>query len=309
MTENYGAHYPVFHEEVIECFSSVDNIDSGFIADLTFGAGGHSSLMASKLKGATVLGIDQDLEALNNARAKYPELIENKNIILHQMNFEDFPEYWRANYSGNKLLGAVLDLGVSSHQFDSEKRGFSFRFDAPLDMRMNSTDPSQVTAADVINSYTEDELEKVFREYGEEKLSRRIAAQIVEQRSLKKMTTTKELEELVFHCYPKKWRYGRTHPATRVFQALRIEVNEELKVLENVLPKLLDILSVGGRIFVISFHSLEDRIVKNIFRDAFRKNKGCFNLLTKRPLLPTQKEMSENARSRSAKLRMIEKLG
>lgn len=305
----YGEHYPVFHQECIDCFLEIPNICEGYIADFTFGAGGHSSMLATKVKPLKVLGVDQDDQALDNARKTYSDLIESGSLELLKMNFIQFPQYWSENLSDKKLLGAVLDLGVSSHQFDTAERGFSFREDGPLDMRMNFSDESIPTAADILRDYDVDELEHIFRHYGEEKLSKRIAETIVEKRSLENLTTTKQLEEIVFHCYPKKWRYGRTHPATKVFQALRIEVNSELKVLEDVLPPLLENLEVGGRVFVISFHSLEDRIVKNVFRDISRARKGEFRLLTKRPLLPTEQELSENKRSRSAKLRMIERIG
>ena len=308
--KNYGDHYSVFHQESIDCFLKVDNIESGVIADLTFGGGGHSKLMIDCVRPKKVIGVDQDDQALNNGQIKYQEDIEASRLELLKMNFSEFPRYWRDNYSSNeKLLGAILYLGVSSHQFDNAMRGFSFQHNGPLDMRMNSTNESIPTAADIINSYTVDQLEQVFRDYGEEKFSKRIAEAIVDQRSHENLTTTKQLEEVVFHCYPKKWRYGRTHPATRVFQALRIEVNSELKVIENVLPDLLENLAVGGRVFVISFHSLEDRIVKNVFRDISRARKQEFKLLTKRPLVPTEQEMNENRRSRSAKLRMIERIG
>ena len=305
----YGSHYSVFHQESIDCFSEIEDISNGYIADLTFGGGGHSRLMIENVKPKKVLGVDQDEQALENARQKYSSFIQDNKLELLKMNFASFPKYWRENCSDNKLMGAILDLGVSSHQFDKAERGFSFQHDGPLDMRMNFTDDSIATAADIVNNYDADELEHIFRVYGEEKLAKRIAEAIVEQRSHEKLTTTKKLEEIVFHCYPKKWRYGRTHPATRVFQALRIEVNSELKVLENVLPDLLENLAIGGRVFVISFHSLEDRIVKNIFRDISRQRKKEFQLLTKRPLVPTEQEMSENRRSRSAKLRMIERIG
>lgn len=309
MTGSYRSHYPVFHRECLDFFSRIPNLSEGFLADLTFGGGGHSQLFLSQLNPLKVLGVDQDEQAQKNAQEKYKNFINKNKLELIKMNFSQFPNYWNTQYSDKKLLGIILDLGVSSHQFDSGERGFSFRQDAPLDMRMDLTNSSIPKAEDIINHYSQEDLIKVFRDYGEERFAFSISQKILEQRSLKKITRTKELEEIVFHCYPKKWRYGRTHPATKIFQALRIEVNQELKVLEDTLPQLLNLLSKGGYILAISFHSLEDRIVKNIFRKNFRENREKFKIHTKKPLVPSPLELDENPRSRSAKLRVLEKIG
>lgn len=201
-----------------------------------------------------------------------------------------------------------MDLGVSSHQFDKMERGFSFRADAPLDMRMNYSDSRIPTAADLLNTLTEKEIADLIFNYGEERLSRKIAARIVELRQKEKIHSTGQVEDICFHAYPAKDRHGKLHPATRTFQALRIAVNEELKVLENTLPKLLPYLAEGGVIAVISFHSLEDRIVKHTFKEIVEKKDFPAIILTKKPLTATEEELSENSRSRSAKLRILQRV-
>jgi 16S rRNA (cytosine1402-N4)-methyltransferase len=200
-----------------------------------------------------------------------------------------------------------MDLGVSSHQFDKMERGFSFRADAPLDMRMNHGDNSKPTAADLLNTLSEKEIADLLFTYGEERLSRRIAAKICELRLTKKIETTSELEDICFHAYPAKDRHQKTHPATRSFQALRIAVNDELRVLENTIPKLLPYLSEGGVLAIISFHSLEDRIVKHTFKEILEKQDFPVTILTKKPLTATEEELSINSRSRSAKLRILQR--
>lgn len=206
-----------------------------------------------------------------------------------------------------KLAGILMDLGVSSHQFDKMERGFSFRADAPLDMRMNYGDPNTPTAADLLNSLSEKEIADLIFQYGEDRLSRKIAARICEQREKKKIETTGEIENICFHAYPPNQRHGGIHPATRTFQALRIAVNDELRVLENTLPKLLPYLAQGGVLAVISFHSLEDRIVKHTFKEIVEKEDFPATILTKKPLTATEEELSENSRSRSAKLRLLQR--
>jgi 16S rRNA (cytosine1402-N4)-methyltransferase len=223
------------------------------------------------------------------------------------MNFSDFPDWCEKHQMHGKFAGILMDLGVSSHQFDKMERGFSFRADAPLDMRMNYTDPGIPSAADLLNSLSETEIADIIYRYGEERLSRRIAAKIVEKRNEKKIETTSELEDICFHAYPARERHGRIHPATRTFQALRIAVNQELTVLENTLPKLLPFLAPGGVLAVISFHSLEDRIVKHTFKDLMENQGIPATILTKKPITASDKELSENSRSRSAKLRLIQR--
>jgi 16S rRNA (cytosine1402-N4)-methyltransferase len=234
-------------------------------------------------------------------------VMEGVNLIY--TNYESFPKWVAENKPELKFTGILMDLGVSSHQFDTFERGFSFRSDAPLDMRMDYKNDDVGTAADILNNYDEEDIANLIFKYGEERLSRRIAAEIVERRKEEPITRTKQLEDICFHAYPKKMRFGKTHPATRTFQALRIAVNDELGVLENTLQGLFDILDVGGTLAVISFHSLEDRIVKHKFKEIFQTDKNIAKILSKRPILPSEDEVLENKRSRSAKLRLIKKLG
>jgi len=201
-----------------------------------------------------------------------------------------------------------MDLGVSSHQFDQFERGFSFRADAPLDMRMAYDNDDILTASQILNEYEEEDIANLIFKYGEERLTRRIAAAIVEARQEGNITTTKELENICFHAYPKRERHKKAHPATRTFQALRIAVNDELGVLESTIEKLFGLLDKGGVLGIISFHSLEDRIAKHKFKEIFQTDKSIAKILTKRPLLPSEGEVGENKRSRSAKLRFIQKL-
>ena len=224
------------------------------------------------------------------------------------MNYEEFPSWIEANKPELKFHGILMDLGVSSHHFDKFDRGFSFREDAPLDMRMDFQNERLYTAAEVLNTFDEEDIADIIFKYGEERLSRRIAKNIVEARSDKKIETTKELENICFHAYPVSQRHKKTHPATKTFQALRIFVNRELEVLENTLEKLYDLLLPGGVLAVISFHSLEDRIAKHKFKEIFQINKKTAKILTKKPVYPSESELSENSRSRSAKLRVLQKL-
>jgi 16S rRNA (cytosine1402-N4)-methyltransferase len=223
------------------------------------------------------------------------------------MNFVKFPEWCAQNQMQGKFAGILMDLGVSSHQFDKMERGFSFRADAPLDMRMNYGDSDTPTAADLLNTLSEKEIADILFTYGEERLSRRIASKICEFRATKKIETTGEIEDIIFHCYPPKDRHGKTHPATRSFQALRIAVNDELRVLEDTLPKLLPYIAEGGVLAVISFHSLEDRIVKHTFKEMMEKPDFPVTILTKKPLTATDEELFNNSRSRSAKLRLLKR--
>jgi len=199
--------------------------------------------------------------------------------------------------------GILLDLGVSMLQFSSPERGFSFRLEAPLNMRMDKR--AQITAFDLVNNLSQEELANLIYTFGEERFSRRIARVIVEQRRMQPIATTVQLAELVSAALPARERYRRIHPATRTFMALRIAVNRELEVLTSVLPEALDMLAPGGRLCVLSFHSLEDRIVKHVFRSAAKL--GTVTLVAKKPLLPQESEIAYNPRSRSAKLRVVEK--
>lgn len=308
MTE-YLSHYSVMLTECLDALK-LGAKESGSLnfADLTFGAGGHTFALSDQVDGSIVYSVDQDPDALKNGQAEIDRRGKNQTINLLSMNFECFPAWAKEKGLERKFAGILMDLGVSSHQFDKMERGFSFRADAPLDMRMNYHDRGTPTAADLLNSLPEKEIADLIFNFGEERLSRKIASRICEFRQKKKFETTGELEDICFHAYPPKDRHGKTHPATRTFQALRIAVNEELRVLERTLPPLLDLLADGGTLAVISFHSLEDRIVKHTFKDILEKQEIPVTILTKKPITATDEELSENSRSRSAKLRIIQRV-
>lgn len=305
----YLSHYSVMLKECLDAMELGSRASGSFIfADLTFGAGGHTFALSDHVSGSTVYSTDQDPDALKNGY----EIIKSKGkegaVNLLPMNFIAFSDWCETNKMHGKFAGILMDLGVSSHQFDKMERGFSFRADAPLDMRMNYGDSGTPTAADLLNSLPEKEIADIIFNYGEDRLSRKIAARIVELRQKEKITTTGQIEDICFHAYPPKDRHGKTHPATRTFQALRIAVNQELSVLENTLPKLLPFLAEGGVLAVISFHSLEDRIVKHIFKEIVEKKDFPAIILTKKPLTATEEELSQNSRSRSAKLRLLQRV-
>ena len=309
----YSKHKSVLKNECIQFLSEshLNTNQEAHFADLTFGGGGHSITLVKLNPLFRVFSVDQDPEALANGAV----LIEKNNIkdslTLIDSNFENFPERFQKIMNENNKIkgldGILMDLGVSSHHFDSADRGFSFRFEGPLDMRMNNRESNTLTAETIVNTFSVEELENIFREYGEEKFSKRIAEKIVEVRATSELKTTKDLENIIFHCYPRKMRFGKAHPATKCFQALRIFINRELDVLSDVIPQLMPMLNPGGRICIISFHSMEDRIVKNQFKMLSKAEIRC-KILTKRPIAPTNEEIKENPRSRSAKLRVIERL-
>jgi 16S rRNA (cytosine1402-N4)-methyltransferase len=257
----------------------------GCYLDATVGGGGHSSLILASFSDVRVIGIDRDEKAIAAAKSKLAEYGERI-------------EFWQGNFAAYKpeqlFDGIIADLGVSSPQLDNPERGFSFKAEADLDMRMDRS--QSLTAAKIINHWGERELADIFFRYGEERLSRRIAREIVQKRPLQ---TTTQLAELISQSVPGKYRYGRIHPATRVFQALRIAVNQELSSLETFLEQVPDWLKPDGVVGVISFHSLEDRIVKHKFKDCSR-----LTVLTKKPIVPQLDEENANPRSRSAKLRL-----
>ncbi len=307
---DYKKHYSVLKKECIDYLTqNANESEVSIFADLTFGGGGHTFALKDFSPNSIVFSCDQDPDALKNGY----ERIKNENaqdkIHLLDTNFVNFPEIINEKYENyfGKFDGILLDLGVSSHHFDSAERGFSFRFDGPLDMRMDYDNPNILTAKDILNKYSERDLEKIFREYGEERYSKKIARRICEVREKEEISTTKDLENILFHCYPKEDRHGKTNPSTRVFQALRIEVNQELEVITNVISQLFPMLKIGGRLAIISFHSLEDRIVKNEFKKLTMQKDIFAEILTKKPILPSEQEILENSRSRSAKLRVIER--
>lgn len=262
--------------------------------DCTLGGGGHTKAILEK--GGIVLGIDRDSDAISYVR----EHVSDTNLFVTQGNFADLTQIAQT-FKFDHVAGILLDLGISSHQVDIGERGFSFHQDAPLDMRMDTA--LAVSAKDLINGLHKGELIELFTKYGEEYLAKRIADEIVTARSKKPIETTLELAHIVTRCYPKGDH--KTHPATKVFQALRIAVNDELYALESVLPQAVALLKPHGRLAVISFHSLEDRIIKRTFGEF--EQKGLGTILTKKPIEPTRAEQEENRRSRSSKLRIFEK--
>ncbi|MDX2241773.1 MAG: 16S rRNA (cytosine(1402)-N(4))-methyltransferase RsmH [Leptolyngbyaceae cyanobacterium bins.302] len=280
-------HVPVLPSEVV---SGLAVRAGGHYLDATVGGGGHSRLILEADPDVRVTAIDQDEMAIAAARSAMAEY--GDRVQLHQTNFADFDP------GDARFDGILADLGVSSAQVDQGDRGFSFRQAAPLDMRMNQQ--QTLSAAEIVNHWEEVKLANLIYTYGEERLSRQIARRIVEKRPL---STTTELAETIFYSVPKSYRYGRIHPATRTFQALRIAVNRELEVLEIFLQKVPDWLKPGGRLVIISFHSLEDRIVKH----RLKESEGL-QVITKKPIIATKDEVQENVRARSAKLRIAERI-
>ncbi|MBH8577712.1 16S rRNA (cytosine(1402)-N(4))-methyltransferase RsmH [Nostocaceae cyanobacterium CENA369] len=278
-------HVPVLSRKVIEGLAVRPG---GHYLDATVGGGGHSRLILESAADVRLTAIDRDEDALAAAQ-KY--LAEYGRV---QFSLSNFAAY---QFTSNTFDGIIADLGVSSYHLDRPERGFSFRHTADLDMRMDKRQP--LTAATAINEWDEGELAEIFFKYGEERLSRRIARRIVEKRPFH---TTTQLAEAIATSVPPKYRYGRIHPATRVFQALRIVVNDELNSLETFLEKAPNALVPGGRIAIISFHSLEDRLVKHSFR-----NSPLLRVLTKKPITAQEEEIASNPRSRSAKLRIAER--
>ena len=293
------AHQTVLLHEAIDNL----NLKEGDIfVDGTLGAGGHSAYVAERFKDdVEIVAIDRDVDALARSEERLRTL--TNSIFFRKESFRNIDTVLFG--LGIKKVNAILlDIGISSDQFEESGRGFSFQKDEPLLMTM-SKEENRFTAAEILNSFDEDALELILRGFGEEKFSRRIARKIVEIREKKPFKTTFDLNEAVRAATPTAYHRGRLHPSTRTFQALRIAVNEELTALEEGLEKGFKMLEVGGRFAVISFHSLEDRIVKNFFRDKAKEGLG--KLITKKPLVPTDEEIDINPRSRSAKLRVIEK--
>jgi len=293
-------HIPVLLNETLDSL----NIKKGETAiDATVGAGGHSKVICQKVgKEGILLGLDQDKTALKIAKEN---LVDEKcKIILTNGNFGDIELL--AKEKGLKKVDKILfDLGVNSMQFGPTGRGFSFMYDEPLLMTLKSElEEGDLTAYEIVNSYREEEIADIIYKYGEDRASRRIAKKIVEARKIKSISTSGELAEVVKGVFPAK--HFKINPATRTFQALRIAVNDELGALERGLRGSWEILDKGGRISVISFHSLEDRIVKNFFKSLSKEKKGL--LINKKPITATREEASSNPRSRSAKLRTIEKI-
>ncbi|MCR4337511.1 MAG: 16S rRNA (cytosine(1402)-N(4))-methyltransferase RsmH [Candidatus Omnitrophica bacterium] len=289
-------HKSVMLEEVIKFL----NPSAGkCVVDCTLGLGGHSIRIAQALgPQGRLIAIERDAESLKKAKENLKDYADRCDFIN-----DDFRNIGRIlpERGITEVDGFIFDLGISSFQLDDSRRGFSFQSEGPLDMRMNQNE--LVSAQDLVNSLTENELMKIFQEFGEERFSRRIARSIVFHRPI---TTTYQLRDCVLKALPMSYQRQRIHPATRTFQALRIAVNRELEALETALQQSIEFLRKGGRICVISFHSLEDRIVKNIFRSSVQT--GKLQLILKKPLEPQESEIKENSRARSAKLRVAEKI-
>lgn len=308
-------HRPVLLEETIE---SLKIRPDGIYVDGTLGGAGHASQVCKRLseKGRFV-GIDQDDCALQAAGERLKEFGKNVRIDCVKSNYCQMKSVLE-NLGIDKVDGILLDIGVSSYQLDNAERGFTYREDAPLDMRMDQS--SSFSAKDVVNQYDEMQLYRVIRDYGEEKFAKNMAKHIVAARQEKEIETTGELIEIIKASIPAKVRATGGHPAKRTFQAIRIEVNRELEVLQDSIDEMIDLLNDGGRLCIITFHSLEDRIVKNKFREnedpcicpknfpvcvCGRKSKG--KVITRKPIVPSEQEVEENKRSKSSKLRVFEK--
>jgi 16S rRNA (cytosine1402-N4)-methyltransferase len=291
-------HIPALLHETIQLL----NVKPGKkYIDATLGGGGHSEEILKR--GGILLGIDQDPEAITFAAKRFKQACPGLTPPrLVQANFKDIKAI--ALESGfDRVDGILFDLGVSSHQLETPERGFSFNQEGPLDMRMSPE--LSVTAKDLVNVLNEGELAELFWKLGEEKFARRYAKAIVSARKISPILTGDQLAQIILREAPKRGRFDRTHPATRVFQALRIAVNDELHCLQIALPQTIGLLNKEGRLVVLSFHSLEDRIVKNFFLEEERK--GVLKVIAKKPLTPTKEEVEFNPRSRSAKLRAAEK--
>ena len=295
-------HIPVLLQETI---NNLNVPRGGTFLDGTLGSGGHSAALAKQVSGQiTIIGLDQDEEALERSRDMLFGLSDK--VFLRQVNFRLLDEVLEG--LGIQSVDAILlDLGLSSNQLEESGRGFSFQKDEPLLMTMiRQPGENDLTAEKILNTFSEEALELILRGFGEERYSKKIAREIVERREKKSFKTTSDLLEAVRAATPASYHRGKINPATRTFQAIRIAVNEELTALEEGLEKGFKILKPRGRFAVISFHSLEDRIVKNFFRD--KAQKGLGKLITKKPIVPTEEEKQRNPRSRSAKLRVIEKI-
>ena len=305
------------HKSVLlnETIDGLNIKPDGIYVDGTLGGGGHAYEVCRRLgEKGSIVGIDQDAAAIEAASARLKDFGEKVTIV--RSNYCDMKS--KLHELGiDKVDGIVLDLCVSSYQLDTAERGFSYREDAPLDMRMDTR--QKMTARDIVNDYTEADLYRVIRDYGEDKFAKNIAKHIVQARAVKPVETTAELSEIIRASIPMKFQKKSGHPAKRTFQAIRIELNRELDVLRDSLDDMIDLLNPGGRLCIITFHSLEDRIVKSAFRKnenpctcppdfpvcvCGKKSKG--SIITKKPILPSEEELEYNSRSKSAKLRIFE---
>lgn len=304
-------HKSVLLNEAIEYLNIKED---GIYIDATLGFAGHSSEILKRIKKGFLMAFDKDIDAIDYSRSKLLKIGDNFKIF--NTGFINIKE--KVSEEVSKVDGILFDIGVSSVEIDESSRGFSYMKNGPLDMRMDQS--SNLTAEFIINNYSLDELTKIFREYGEEKHSYKIAKKIIEEREKSPIKETAKLVEIIDKCYPYKEK-RHSHPAKKVFQALRIEVNNELEELKIALNSSLDLLNIGGRLVVITFHSLEDRICKNLFKEKTIVNpviKGMpdvplemlpdFKLVTNKPVIPLDEEMKNNSRSKSAKMRVIERV-
>ena len=301
-----------------ECIEGLNIVPDGIYVDCTLGGGGHSSHIVEKLnQGGTLIGIDQDANAIKAASERLKDYTNVKYVRDNFSNIKNIVE--DLGLGQESINGFLLDLGVSSHQLDEADRGFSYNHNAPLDMRMDQR--QSLSAYVVVNEYSADELTRIIKEYGEERWAKRIAEFIVNERKNKPIETTFDLVSVIKKAVPKGARADGPHPAKRTFQAIRIEVNNELGILESTVNDMIDLLKPKGRICIITFHSLEDRIVKNVFRNLENPctcprdfpvcvcgKKPKAKVITRKPILPGQEELEYNHRAHSAKLRIVEKL-
>lgn len=295
------AHIPVLQKEVLEYLAPKPN--ENFI-DCTIGGGGHAFAILEKiLPKGRLLGIDLDEENIRRLKIKNQESKVKSNLILVCDNFVNLKEIIEKE-KFNNVSGILFDLGMSSWHLEESGRGFSFQKKEPLDMRYNLQNP--LTAEKILNYYSASEIERILKEYGEEQFAKSIAKNIVEIRKFKPIQTTHQLIEIIKRAVPGRYQHQKIHFATRTFQALRIAVNDELNNLKNALPQVIEILEPKGRLVIISFQSLEDRIVKNFFRE--RQKENLIKILTKKPIKPAEEEIKINPRSRSAKLRAATKI-
>lgn len=306
-------HKSVLLEETIE---NLNIMPDGIYVDGTLGGGGHSYHIAEQLSSnGRLIGIDQDADAIAAATKRLEPFSDRVTIVRN--NYCNFEQVLK-ELSIDKVDGIVLDLGVSSYQLDTAERGFTYKTDAPLDMRMDQR--QQLTAKDIVNTYSEFDLYRIIRDYGEDRFAKNIARHIVSARQIKPIETTFELNEVIKAAIPMKVRAVGGHPAKKTFQAIRIELNHELDVLEDSIDTMIDHLNDKGRICIITFHSLEDRIVKTRFRNCEnpctcppdfpvcvcgKKSKG--KVITRKPIVPSEEELEENKRSKSSKLRVFER--
>ena len=307
------------HKPVLlnECICNLNIKPDGIYLDGTLGGAGHSLEIAKLLNNeGTLIGIDRDITAINVSRSRLSDVKPTVNLVND--NYKNIKDVL-SNLNITGVDGILLDLGVSSYQLDTPERGFSYRFDAPLDMRMNTND--ELTAEYVVNQYTKEDLVRIFRDYGEEKWAVRIAGFIVDRRRIAPIKTTFELVDVIKAAIPAGARVDGGHPAKRVFQAIRIEVNGEIESLKKAIFDAIDMLNPKGRICIISFHSLEDRIVKDVFNELARgctcpsdfpkcvcNKKKTVKILSKKPIISTEDELNDNLRAHSAKLRVAEKI-